>query len=310
MELLLCTDDHYAPYAATTMVSALENIALPSAVRVTLLTPSMSEENKHNIYGLARKYGAQARIIVKRDIDVNSEYLDRFGVASILRLFMHEHFSPECKRVIYLDCDMVVLDNLEEIWNVSLGDNIVAAVRDISGDPNEHANIETSLYFNSGLIVVDLQRWREQDVAGLSMKYFMQHAGKLNYPDQDALNHVLAGQWYELEPKWNLQSSTYAALNTKPMHLALLLPALEEALRDPSIIHYTGHIKPWHAISQHPLKDIFRSFSHLTPWPLHEKKLLRNLSLRERLRLMLKARKIKRRRKLTNWVAPGFKIRG
>ncbi|MFQ3787553.1 glycosyltransferase family 8 protein [Halomonas sp. A29] len=303
MELLLCADDRYAPYAATTMVSALEHLAEPEKARVTLLTPGLSEETQRSLARLAQSYGARAQVVEIRDADVDPSCLHRFGIASILPLFMHEHLGHECKRAIYLDCDMVVLADLSPIWRLPLGGAVLAAVRDVSGDPEEHDAIVSSPYFNSGLLVVDLERWRQSDVAGQALDFLQQQGQRLRYPDQDALNHVLAGQWHELEPKWNLQSSAYAALNTRPAHLRPLLPALEDALRDPSVVHYTGHVKPWHAHSEHPLKDIFRHFSCLTPWPLREKELMRGLHWRKRLRMMLKANKIRRRRNKTRWTA-------
>jgi lipopolysaccharide biosynthesis glycosyltransferase len=303
MELLLCTDERYAPHAATVMVSALEHLAQPCGVRVTLLTPGLPLESQRAFSALAERYDAVARVVVVPEVDVDPSCLHRFGMASILRLFLHEHFERECKRVIYLDCDMAVLADLRMLWGISMEGKVVAAVRDISGNPQEHAAIETSAYFNSGLLVVDLERWREENVAGRALEYLRRQGRSLRYPDQDALNHVLADRWYELDPKWNLQSSTYAALNTRPEHLAPLLPALAEALRDPAVIHYTGHVKPWHAHAEHPLKDIFRFFSSLTPWPLREKELMRSLPWRQRLRLALKSSKIKRRRNKTMWKA-------
>lgn len=244
MELLLCADERYAPYAATTMVSALLHMAEPGSARVTLLTPGLPQEIQDAFSVLAKRYGATARVVEVGKLDIDPAHLDRFGMASILRLFMHEHFARECKRVIYLDCDMVVLADPAPLWEVPLGENVVSAVRDIAGDPNEHSAIETSAYFNSGLLVVDLERWRERDVAGRAWEFLQRQGEVLRYPDQDALNHVLAGQWHELEPRWNLQSATYAALNVGPEHLSHLLPTLGDALREPGIIHYTGNVKP------------------------------------------------------------------
>ncbi|MCE8002204.1 glycosyltransferase family 8 protein [Billgrantia ethanolica] len=302
MELLLCADERYAPYAATTMVSALEHMAEPGSARVTLLTPGLPPEIQGAFSRLAEQYGATARVVEVGKLDIDPAHLDRFGKASLLPLFMHEHFDRECSRVIYLDCDMAVLADLAPLWEVPLGEHVIAAVRDIAGDPDEHSGIETAAYFNSGLLVVDLERWREHDVAGRAWEYLQRQGERLRYPDQDALNHVLAGLWYELEPRWNLQSATYAALNVEPKHLTCLLPALADALREPGIIHYTGNVKPWHAESEHPLRDVFRHYSCLTPWPLREKVLLRSLPWRQRLRLVMKSNKIRKRRKKTRWM--------
>lgn len=65
-----------------------------------------------------------------------------------------------------VDCDMAVLADLAPLWEVPLGEHVVAAVCDIAGNPDERKAIETSVYFNSGLLVVDLELWREHNVAG------------------------------------------------------------------------------------------------------------------------------------------------
>lgn len=304
MEIVLCADNGYVPYAAVTLVSALERMANPSRASVTLLTPGIDAERERALVRLGRERGARVRVHAMDLSRFDAARLRRFGIASLLRLYMHDALAADAGRALYLDCDMVVLGDLETLWELPLRGNTLAAARDIAGDPDEHAAISAGAYFNSGLLVVDLARWRSRAISARCQSFLDERLGELRYPDQDALNHALADDWLELEPAWNVQSSIYGALDERPAHLASLQPALAEALRHPRVIHYTGDVKPWHASSQHPLRDVFLHYSGRTPWPITAAALAGTLSLRQRVRMALKARKIRRRRRLTDWQPP------
>jgi lipopolysaccharide biosynthesis glycosyltransferase len=301
MHLVLCCDENYARHAAVVIASALENLGTSFRPEITLLTPGLKPETEAGVLAVVERKGASASIVTVEEAPVDPWILRRFGLASVLRLLMHRYLPVDASRAIYLDCDMAVLGDLGELWSASLAGMAVGAVRDISGDPDEHAAI-TSPYFNSGLLVVDLDAWRLQEIGDRCLRYLAERGGELRYPDQDALNHLLAGNWLELDPRWNLQSSIYGAIETQPDHLAPVRAGLVSALHSPGVIHYTGDIKPWDPMSRHPLRDIFRHYSGLTAWPLDAREMARDMPLRTRIRLALKEARVRRRRKLTNWV--------
>jgi lipopolysaccharide biosynthesis glycosyltransferase len=97
-------------------------------------------------------------------------------------------------------------------------------------------------------MLIDLARWRRDDLTARVLDFARTHAGQLAFPDQDALNCVLDGGFLPLEPRWNL---------TRPM--------AERGCADPRIAHFTG-TKPWSVACRHPARDLFLRHRAATPW--------------------------------------------
>jgi lipopolysaccharide biosynthesis glycosyltransferase len=120
-----------------------------------------------------------------------------------------------------------------------------------------------SLYFNSGVMVINLSKWRRDSISLQLHKYIQENISKLEYHDQDALNAVLCGKWLPISPKWNQQSVMFK-LNCS--ETSFTSEEYEEALRAPAVIHYTTSSKPWDYMNEHPYRqDYFDHLQH-TGW--------------------------------------------
>lgn len=147
-------------------------------------------------------------------------------------------------KVIYLDADLIVNIDLAELYNIDMGNLSTGMCTNISSSGSKLNEFKKG-YFNSGVILMDLKKWREQKISEKLVGYLQAHSeqfiydrktnnrAKYLYPDQDLLNLVLEGKIYKLNQKWNNQTikgkSTYD-------------------LTKPCVIHYVGPVKPWHAI--------------------------------------------------------------
>jgi lipopolysaccharide biosynthesis glycosyltransferase len=171
--------------------------------------------------------------------------------------------------VLYLDTDTIVLDSAAPLWDVELGDRPVAAASNpVYPFMNFHPDAALGLtnaeeYFNSGVLLLDLERMRREGSTKLLLEYAQAHPWN-QYPDQDALNVVFAGRRLSLHPRWNApQTLWHLSLPELPFTSA----EVQEARSNPAIVHFVGPFKPWHYLCTHPYKD--RYFEHLaaTPWP-------------------------------------------
>ena len=158
-----------------------------------------------------------------------------YGKEIFYRLFIDDFIKED--KILYLDCDMIVRGDLKGLWECDLKDNIVGAVKDCIdgsylGMPKEKP------YFNSGLLLVDLIKWRGNDLKRKTINYILKNLQKLKYPDQDALNYCLMNKWVELDSSYNYQ------LNIKKNRYHY--PSLTEK-NEPIIIHFNGGLlnKPW-----------------------------------------------------------------
>lgn len=158
------------------------------------------------------------------------------------RLLLDALLPATIERVIYLDCDMLVRAPLAPLAALDLEGKAIAAVL----DPHRHrymlgrdlvANADqfdfAFPYFNSGLMVIDRKAYGKANVPALTRKLYQTGVlARLQY-DQAILNLAFKDNWLPLEFRWNLINPQRAHENFEP-----------------HIVHYTGHKKPWHLLSQ------------------------------------------------------------
>jgi UDP-glucose/galactose:(glucosyl)LPS alpha-1,2-glucosyl/galactosyltransferase len=174
-------------------------------------------------------------------------------------------------RVLYLDCDTLVVGDPAPLWELDLGDAAVGAVacalpREYSHWPSQ-LGVEDDRYFNSGVLLIDLARWRQEHLDDAVLSYGRQHAQRLRWPDQDALNMVFRGRWRALHARYNAQNAFWflpeASQRIPPEEL-------REAIAAPVIVHFEGPslVKPWHRFGKNPYRFQYRRLRATTPWPL------------------------------------------
>ena len=183
-------------------------------------------------------------------------------------------FLPaEVSRVVYLDADILVRRPLTDLWATDLGDHAFAAARD-SYLPTISAGLAPwrrlgldprAPYFNAGIIVMDLDAWRDAELSERAMRLL----GEEGFPksDQSALNALSAGAWQPLDPTWNLQSH-FLTGDTSRAWSWTDRAVLERAIADPGIVHFChgDFARPWQAGSSHPYRDAWLATLDRTAW--------------------------------------------
>jgi lipopolysaccharide biosynthesis glycosyltransferase len=192
------------------------------------------------------------------------------SVASYFRLFLDKLVPATVSRVIYLDADILINGPLDELWASDLQEYIIAAVSDpiVSATPSLREEIgkklklaPTSNYFNSGVLLIDLSRWRDARLGERALDFAINHPDLITHWDQCALNHVVNGQFKELSKDWNFQTAHLRwAANRK-----CTLDSLRE-VDAAKIIHFVGSQKPWHYRTNHPMKWLYWEYLRETEW--------------------------------------------
>lgn len=184
------------------------------------------------------------------DIASRARYHKRTTNIVYARLMFGELLPKTVKRVIYLDCDVYVRAPIEELAEMDMEGHPIAAVRDpysfhIIGGRDVRQNQDlfylTDMYFNAGMIVIDMAGWRKAKI----LKRFEEVVadGTLDriYYDQDFLNLVFHGKWKRLDTMWNV-------INPRGPHETF----------DPKMLHYTDRRKPWNLISAVAFARVYR----------------------------------------------------
>lgn len=185
--------------------------------------------------------------------------------AAFLRYFAPELLAGQ-SRCVYLDGDVLVRHDPRSLFNIDLHGHTLAAVQSrvtpfLASKGGVAAWREVGLastapYFNSGVLVIDLDRWRERGVTASITNYLSEHGARANLADQEALNVAVYGDWLRLDRTWNYV--TYIA--------DYFLQAPEDEPHSPSIAHFAGREKPWSHQRAPLFTDEWFHILEGTPW--------------------------------------------
>lgn len=154
---------------------------------------------------------------------------------------------PEMRRAIYLDYDVLVKRDLAPLLAIEFNDAPVAGVRDF-----HRPNLNGRPHFNSGVLVLDCERWRADELGRHVLQYAVEQGEQMTLQDQEALNMVVQ-RWVELDPSWNVQRSLTWIEGWAPSELTdRLLPERHRLWRDAGVIHFSGFPKPWYSSGAKP----------------------------------------------------------
>ncbi|WP_223428024.1 glycosyltransferase family 8 protein [Alcanivorax limicola] len=267
IHVALCCDENYAAFSTVVMLSAIRSARRPGALFFHLVSSGVSAETRLLIEKEIHSHGAQIQIYEADKASLFDKLpAGRFGHAVYQRILLGECLPKSVSRAIYLDGDVLVKQDLEALWSTDLRGFLLAAVEDLSRSACKTLGIPRSEYFNSGVLLMDLGRWRSEGVHWQVAEYAAQNAHRLRYVDQCSLNAVLQGRWLRLHPKWNVQAGIYKTLRRYPEGSGYGTNELMAAAALPGIIHYTGKRKPWLQYCFHPEKLAFRDILDGLVW--------------------------------------------
>lgn len=191
-------------------------------------------------------------------------------LAAYFRIFIPDLLPPTLERAIYLDGDLIVRGSLRALWEVDLGGRAVAAVRDPLRTAQDVHDRYVKLglphhahYFNSGVLVLDLAKWRAERLPARIAQFVVDHPERISWNDQDALNAILHDDYAALPMEWNFQRRMCHML---PRDLGLSVAEYLRLRRSPRIVHFTEEIKPWSWRDGHPYAHAYFRYLRMTPF--------------------------------------------
>ena len=165
---------------------------------------------------------------------------EHINYQAYFRYLIPDYVSEE--KVLYLDCDIIVTESLDGLFNLDLKNYPVAAVPDLP---------TTNDGFNSGVLLINNKYWKENDILNRLIKLTVEYHEKV-YGDQGILNILFKDKWYRLSLTYNLQVGSDSQEN-------LIGNIGWYDLFDgiPKVIHYTYTHKPWFMHNMIRFKDIW-----------------------------------------------------
>jgi len=249
IRIVTVTNDIYAKHLAVMLKSLLKNKKSINPIKIYVINSNISDSNIALLKKTVKKYGAKIKF---KNIDTSLysgfSTLEYITLETYYRLSIPDLFEDRIDKVIYLDSDIILNKDISKLWNIDVSEYYLGAVEDswVRNSRNSDLGMpENSKYFNAGVLLINLKKWREHDIKNQVIDYINTNPSTIKFCDQDALNAVLHDKWLYLDTKWNYQTYHYM---TNP-----------NSGTDPAIIHYTGGGKPWN--SNHPLKKYYYKYS-------------------------------------------------
>ena len=236
--IFFAVDNGYIPFLGVALKSLIDNTSKENKYAIKILYTSVSDENKARIKKYEKENISIEFVDLNKQLEEIKEKLytrNYFSNTTYYRLFIPELY-PQYDKVVYIDSDTICLADIVDLYNVDMGDNLIAAVSDgavqsieIFQDYVERVVgvVDYNNYFNAGVIVMNLKELRKYKF----QEKFIYMLGKIRFEvaqDQDYLNRLCKGRVKILDYEWNR------------------MPVMGKRDGDINLIHYNLGAKPWY----------------------------------------------------------------
>lgn len=260
--IFLSSDNNYAPFVATTIASICDNTK--SFCEFYILDGGITQENQEKICKLKVQFNNFSIEFIKIDVEKTFKNIDYKNICNYVTISTYNRFLiPMLKlntdKAIYLDVDVIVVGDILKFYEQDLNNHIIGAIPDLCRNEEYLNNIKECLglksdskYFNAGVLLINCQKWRENNVTNKLFDIEVKYRKFLRMADQDVLNIFF-------EDNYEIYNQMYN----------------EQDVSDNFVIrHFSGNIKPWqadfyiHSKTKKPCKianiDLFWKYAKMT----------------------------------------------
>lgn len=280
MNILYTLNDKFVPQVGTCICSVCENNKNVNDITFYVVSYGITSDNKKKLKQLVRSYKRKINIIELDDLKKYFDFdFDTLGWSPVIvaRLLVDKLIKDDIDRILYLDGDTLVVDSLEEFYKMNLKGKTLAMSIEPTVNKNRFSelNIEGYSYHNSGVLLIDLKKWKKINAGEKVINYYRKHDGKLFAADQDAINGALKSEIYSVLPRYNFYNIfyiypyKYMKKLMKPLDY-FSKDEYEYCKKNPCIIHYLGEERPWRKGNTHKYRNEYIKYLSLTPWKDNE----------------------------------------
>lgn len=266
MELLVSLDQNYLPQLRVMLTSLTCND--PGVrCRVWLLHSGIPQDKLDTLAHSLERLGHRLEpVLVDESLFGAAPVTDRYPQEMYYRLLAAQLLPETLDRVLYLDPDILVINSLQPLWNLHLGDDLFAAASHVSTGgmvANEVNKIRLGTetdYYNSGVLLIDLARCRREVDPQQVFAYVAQHQSELFLPDQDVLNALYGSRILPVEDLvWNYDPRNYSEYKLRSHNKA----NTNWVIQNTAVLHFCGRDKPWKKGYRRRFGVLYLHYMHL-----------------------------------------------
>ncbi len=255
--IFFAVDDRYVPHLTVALRSLIDNSSKRYVYEINILIDKLEESNKNLLFSMQTENVKISFFDVAERLKSICERLhmrDYYTKATYYRFFVPEMFT-QYEKGVYLDCDIVITDDVARLYHAPMGKNLVAAVTDeiitdieVFANYSERVlNIPKDEYFNAGILVMNLAEMRKYRIEEKFAKMLGERVYRVAQ-DQDYLNKLCRNRVFYLNQKWNKTPMPNSDRNAVP-----------------KIAHYKINFKPWR-YDDIPYAELFWEYAKKTPF--------------------------------------------
>lgn len=250
IHVVTAVNNDFAKHLAVMLYSMLENKVSTKPMIIYVINSDLSKKNKSLLTKTVKPFKANIKYLT-----IDSTLYDKYILTHHLtqetyhRISIPDLLEKDIEKVIYLDSDIIIKEDITKLWEINIDNYCIAAVIDawLGAKRLRHQDLsipEDCEYFNAGVLVINLKKWRELNITKQIIDFMNNNQDIIRYPSQDSMNAILYDKWLQLDQKWNVQSKHF------------LFPDIHIK---PAIIHYTGtDSKPWWSDKNPLYKEYFK----------------------------------------------------
>ena len=275
MNVVFACDDNYVPLLTISAVSFLVNNKNDfEEINIFILDDGISKNNKNKVNSILSEYNCNILFIKTKkieELDFKVLYLEREDIASLTtyaRLFITSLLLDNIDKILYLDCDSIIVDSFKELWQEDISNYYCAAVQDCSNTSYMEALgiPRNEKYYNAGVLLINLKKWREDNVEDKFVEFLTDNQQRFYQHDQGVLNNIFKNKIKTVSPKYNLQgyfqfldynlSRKYSCIETEYYSKEIM----DDARKNPVFLHFCAadYFRPW----KNPNHPYFKEFEY------------------------------------------------
>lgn len=270
IHIAFCVNDAFVAYVLVTLKSILRNRVSDVCMTIHILTDYVSIRNGEKLKELISRYkNVEMNIHVVDDASLQNLEVKNFTIYAWYRILLPDILSQDIHRVLYLDADTIVEDDLSWLFQIDMDNNSIAAVIDDSAfydSTYERCGYDKNkLYVCSGVLLMNLDYWRKYDLSKKILEWGEKNSTLVKYPDQDAINYVCQDTKIMLPLRYNIVVPYF---RMKEFSQGGYASQLLDCIERPAIIHYCRN-KPWlKDMPFHPMRQNWMKYNKLLGYPV------------------------------------------